>query len=120
MENAKQSAVKSMSIVNFILGAWLIVSPYIFGYATGQARWNQTVMGIIIVVLAIWRYTAVDAAWASWVNALVSLWLIIAPFALGYQLAAAYWNEIIVAIITLVVAGTNANMHVHRPHTAAL
>lgn len=120
MDQAKQSAIRTMSIVNLILGAWLIVSPYIFNYTSSQSRWNQTILGIIVAALALVRYFDVEVSWASWVNAVAAVWLIIAPFATGYTSAAAYWNEVIIAAILLVVAGTNASIHVHRPHTAAL
>lgn len=37
------------------LGAWLIVSPYLLGFATQMnATWNQVIVGIIVGGLAIW------------------------------------------------------------------
>ena len=41
--------------VNAALGAWLIVSPYLLGFATlRDALWNQIIVGVLIGGLAIW------------------------------------------------------------------
>lgn len=101
---------RTLSIVNFILGLWLIVSPYILNYGTAQARWEQTVGGVIIAIMAAIRYYIPEARWSSWVNALVALWLVIAPFVSGYQTGVAYWNEIISGILVGAVALWNAGL----------
>lgn len=41
--------------VNAALGAWLIVSPFILGFAAlSAALWNQLVVGLVVLVLAAW------------------------------------------------------------------
>jgi hypothetical protein len=41
--------------VNAALAAWLIVSPYLLGFASLQAAlWNQLVVGVLVGLLAIW------------------------------------------------------------------
>ena len=41
--------------VNIALAAWLIISPWIFGFADLQAAmWNQIIVGLIVGGLAIW------------------------------------------------------------------
>jgi hypothetical protein len=41
--------------VNAALGLWLIVSPYLLGFANMRdALWNQIVVGVLIGGLAIW------------------------------------------------------------------
>jgi hypothetical protein len=38
-----------------LLGAWLIVSPWILGYSVGHVEtWNQVIVGIVVGVLAFW------------------------------------------------------------------
>ena len=47
--------------VNAALAAWLIVSPYLLGFGgSAYALWNQTIVGLLVGVLAIW--TAVTAS----------------------------------------------------------
>jgi hypothetical protein len=44
--------------VNMVLGAWLILSPFLLGYSgLAEALWNQIVIGSLIGVLAIWSAT---------------------------------------------------------------
>ena len=45
----------------------------------------------------------------SWVNVILGLWLIVAPFALFYRgISAALWDNVIVGIIIAVLAGWRA------------
>lgn len=42
----------------------------------------------------------------NWINAILGLWLIIAPFSLGYSThAEPFWNGIIVGLVVAVLAG---------------
>lgn len=39
-----------------IVGAWLLVAPWILGFAAmGAAAWTAWIVGIMIVVLAVWK-----------------------------------------------------------------
>jgi hypothetical protein len=51
---APRNAV-GLSWINALLGIWMIISPWIYGYAghTGWL-WNSVIVGIIAVVLALW------------------------------------------------------------------
>jgi SPW repeat len=41
--------------VNVALAAWLIISPWLLGFATlAMALWNQLIVGILVGVLALW------------------------------------------------------------------
>ena len=41
--------------VNAVLAGWLIVSPYLLGFAGNQTvTWNQIIVGVLVGVLAIW------------------------------------------------------------------
>lgn len=111
-DSAVTTTSRTLSVFNFILGVWLIVSPYILGYVTAQARWEQTIAGIIVAVLAAVRYFAPQLRWTSWVNLIVGAWMIIAPFATGYQVSAAYWNEVIFGVLIGLAALWNANLGV--------
>ena len=110
------SDVRSIAGVNFILGIWLIISPWVLTYVSGQAKWNQFAFGIVVAVLALIRYAAPRAVWASWLNGLAGIWMIIAPFILNYTKTAAYWNEVIVGIVVAVLAFANMQYLGHGRH----
>lgn len=51
-----------------------------------------------------------------WINGLLGLWLIVAPFVLRYSnVRAAMWNEVIVGILVAIFAGTTARAIAQRP-----
>ena len=52
-----------------------------------------------------WR---AGVATASGLNALAGIWLIIAPFVLGYRNGDPYWNDIILGVIVCVLAMLSA------------
>ena len=47
-----------LSWVNVILGFWLIVAPFILRYPIATPRWNDIILGIIIIVLSVWSATS--------------------------------------------------------------
>lgn len=67
-------------------GVWLVLAPFILGYAviTG-ALWNDVACGILVAVLAFTQAkNPFGAEGASWTIAGVGAWLILAPFILAY------------------------------------
>jgi hypothetical protein len=113
MEGDNRETIQSLSGINVILGIWLIITPYIFSYTTGAAKWNQTILGIVVLVLAALRLTAMRRQWISFLNGLAAIWLVIAPFILTYDRSVAYWNEVIVGIIVGVLAFWNSGISLH-------
>lgn len=86
--------------VNLILGTWLFITPF-FGMemTSSTAAWNSYIFGVVVVVLSIWALVR-PRAWEEWINLIVGIWLIIAPFALGYTMqTTAMWNSIVVGVI---------------------
>lgn len=123
------SNVKAASGFNIIAGIWLIIAPFVLGYANVAAPlWNELIVGALVLVLAAVRvgnparYTGL-----SWANLVLGLWLIAAPFVLQYWgLGRAMWNEIIMGIIVAALAASSASMtnsfrrfhgHHHGPTT---
>lgn len=102
-----RSSIQSMGIINLILGAWLIVSAWFLNYNSG-AIWNQEILGIIVVILSLVRLAAPSQQWASFLNGVAGIWLIIAPFIIGFQHSVSYWNSIIVGIIIAWIAFSNS------------
>lgn len=118
MEKEEAVQTKRLSTANFILGTWLVLSPFILNYTSSAARWTQITFGIFIVLLAALRYLMPKLEWASWFAGLCGLWLIVAPFMLNYPISVAYWNEVITGILISTIAFWNLDTyteHHHRP-----
>ncbi len=97
---------KTLSWIIALAGLWEIVAPFIFGMtATTAFLWDAVIVGLALLVLGVWAALANDentVKYLNWINAVLGLWLIIAPFVLSYSsAAAAMWNDIIVGLVAL-------------------
>ena len=103
------SQVQIASGLNALVGLYEIAAAWILGYSgLGTPTTNAVIVGIIVAVLAAIRaFGAFGSAWLSWVNVLFGLWLIIAPFVLGYT-GAPRTNDIIVGIVVAVLGAWSA------------
>lgn len=54
--------LEGLSWVNFVLGGWLILAPFVLGYASGRPLWNDVILGIIVLALAAWSAMATSSA----------------------------------------------------------
>jgi len=83
---------------SFALGLWLAVSPWLADYAAHDvATANAAVCGLAFAVAAHVGFTC-DHLSSEWLNLAGGLWLVAAPFALGFE-----WNH--VAAVNAVTVG---------------
>jgi hypothetical protein len=98
--------------INLIVGIWLIIAPFGLSAAGVANAWavNDIALGILLIVLSWWMLGALTApAGAAWFEVVCGIWLIIAPFVLGYQgTRAAMSNNAICGIIVIIVAAATA------------
>ena len=109
-----------VDVINLILGGWLFLTPWIFGFTGGAAGWNAWIFGALIAVVAI-AALAAFAEWEEWVNLALGLWLIVAPWTLEFAgNTTAMRNHVIVGIVVAVLAAVEVWL-VHRkpPHVPA-
>jgi uncharacterized membrane protein HdeD (DUF308 family) len=94
------------SVLNVLAGIWLIISSWLLAFSSVQAAlWDTLLVGIAVLVLAAIRIGVPRATGASWVNVLLGIWLIVAPFALGFTAAARAMNNSIVLGILVIIFG---------------
>ena len=114
MDNTQEQSVRTQvhtaSGINIVAGLWLIIAPFVLGYSgMSGALWNDVVLGIGVAVLAIVRVgNPLQYEGISWTNFVLGLWLIIAPFVIGYTDTAGLWNDIILGVIILSMAAWSA------------
>lgn len=52
---AEPTAITPLGLVTVVLGAWLVVAPFVLGYNDGadavQAVWNDIVAGVLVIGL---------------------------------------------------------------------
>ncbi|MDE2018808.1 MAG: SPW repeat protein [Patescibacteria group bacterium] len=48
--------------LSIALGAWLIISPWVFGYADFTfAKWSNVIVGLVLVIANAWRVSEPEA-----------------------------------------------------------
>lgn len=92
---------------SFALGLWLAVSPWIVGYAEHEAATaNAAFVGLALALASHFEATF-DRISAEWLNLGMGLWLVAAPFVLGFGAAAvATANSIAVGTLVTALAGS--------------
>lgn len=97
--------VRTVSGINLLIGAWLILSPAVF-ITTGVSFWNNLIVGIAVFLFAGLRVMMprVGTRGLSWLNVLLGVWLIFSPYILDYSMSSIAWNDLIVGLV-LVAAG---------------
>ena len=98
--------------VNALLGAWLLLSPWVLAYADQRiAMVNALAVGALLVAAAIGAIV-VPKAWEEWVEVALGAWLMVSPWALGFagHMAAmqnALFSGLLVTVLALWVLGTD-------------
>jgi hypothetical protein len=108
---ASANSARWKSSVNLLAGIWLLFAPTVLNYsAITQAAWNDRIVGVLILLFALVRVIRPGSlAVLSWLNALLGVWLIIAPFLLVYGTAtlldpgAARGNDVVVGLLVLIM-----------------
>lgn len=72
-----------LDVYNLSLAVFLFVSPWLFAYANGAARFDLWASSTLIAVLSAAAIVAFSD-WEEWLNLLLGIWLISAPWLLGY------------------------------------
>lgn len=113
------SNAKLCDVANLVLGAILFFAPWIFAFDAGVQSQNAHIAGFIIVVLAIAALSAF-AFWEEWLNLIVGLWTIVAPWSLGFQGTSAMTVHVVIGILVAVLAAVELwLMHQHPPGRVA-
>src|SRR5215472_6194416 len=93
LNNVTERHEHASSLVNILLGIWIIISPFALNMHAPKAMWNNIIIGVLVGILALIRWGIDQRGW-SWVNLLLGIWLVISPFALVLG-TAAMWNNVI-------------------------
>lgn len=90
-----------MDWVNLVLGVWLFVMPF-FGYVplSSSGAMNSYLFGSFLIVISVSAIVR-EQLWEEWLNFAIGIWLIAAPFTLGFTASGAFvtWNSIIIGLI---------------------
>jgi hypothetical protein len=91
--------------VNAVLAAWLVLSPWVLGYATARvATLNAAVVGVALAAAALGAMLT-PRAWEEWTEALIGVWLVASPWLLGFAAVTnAMYMAVGIGVVVVVLA----------------
>ena len=72
-----------LDLYNLGLGAFLLVSPWLYSMTRETARLDTWFSGLLVAAVSVAAILAFRE-WEEWISLLAGLWMIVAPFALGF------------------------------------
>ena len=107
-----------VSWTNVALGVWLTISAFVFKHPSGVAVTENIVIGALVATSAVWAawaYKPVMRVIASWTVALSGIWVVAAPFVLGYEVEnASLANDVVVGIAIVALGAANVSARSRR------
>jgi hypothetical protein len=91
--------------VNALLGAWLMVSPWVLGYqGVVVAMVSTMAIGAVLVASSVGAMS-LPAAWEEWLDVVLGVALMLAPFLLGFNgVDAALQNALLTGAVVTFLA----------------
>ena len=103
-------SARTLSAIVMIVGLWLVFSPYILAYSF-TATAGQTIIGILMIAVAGFRFSLPVIAWPSWINAVLGVELISMPFSIATHGSAIYWNTLLAGLIIVGMSVWSGSLH---------
>ncbi len=87
-----------LDIYTLLCGIFLVLSPWLFGFIRAAGRMDAEVAGYALIALSAAGFLAF-ADWEEWLKAAVGIWLIAAPWLLGFTHTSAMHVSIAIGVI---------------------
>jgi hypothetical protein len=106
--------------LDVLAAIWLLISPFVLRFrSTGSLVANDVILGIVIGILALVRFFSPSrsTAWASWVNVVLGIWVLISPWVLGYAAyRTAMIDNVVMGIIVIILSLWSASASMTSDH----
>jgi hypothetical protein len=89
-------------IASLLLGVWLVVSPFVLGFA-GAATWITIILGLLVILFAVEGF-AIPSYLEEWGELLLGLALLVAPWTVGYESVSATVSSVVSGILVILFA----------------
>jgi len=89
-------------IASLLLGVWLVVSPFVLGFA-GAATWITIVLGLFVILFAVEGFV-IPSYLEEWGELLFGLALLVAPWTVGYESVSATVSSVASGILVILFA----------------
>ncbi|MBV8836044.1 MAG: SPW repeat protein [Alphaproteobacteria bacterium] len=72
-----------LDLYNFCLGAFLLISPWLYTMTHETARLDTWFSGLLVAAVSAAAILAFRE-WEEWISLLAGIWMIVSPFVLGF------------------------------------
>jgi general stress protein CsbA len=120
MLTANTKERRPLDLCNLVVGMGLFISPWLLGFAgsSGPAR-NAWIVAVALVVIS-FAEIAAFAEWEEWVSLLLGVWLMAAPWTLGFTGDHnAFWIHLVFGALMAAVSFWAIWDYRHEPHATA-
>jgi hypothetical protein len=109
-----------IDVANLVLGVLLVLAPWGLGFTSQlAASQNAWVVGPVIGLVALGALVSF-AEWQEWVNGLLGIWLVAAPWILRFSsTSSATFAHVVIGIVVTVLAASDLWSLHHRSATTA-
>jgi membrane-bound ClpP family serine protease len=90
---------------SWLLGIWLCISPGLLQFGNeGTATFAAVITGVVLICIEIVTVSTFRW-WEEWINVVIGVWLIVAPWILGFDLnRTATANFVVVGSVVVALA----------------
>ena len=92
--------------INFLLGIWMFISPWVYGAAGTGSAWNSWIVGALIAIVAAFGLSnSREARSSSWTNTILGGWLFFSPWIFAYTgNTGRFINSLCVGVVIVVLS----------------
>ena len=118
---ASQNALRghAQDWINLVCAVLLFISPWILAFSgdatATRAAWITGVVVAVFAVAALVQF----AEWEEWISALLGLWMIVAPWIVGFASIGVAVAAFVVLGIVVVAASASELWQIRHPHVMA-
>jgi SPW repeat-containing protein len=107
---------------NLVLGIILFIAPWFtVTWSHGNSSWNAWILGVLIVLAALWALATPSNVVPHWINLIFGIWVFISPWVLGYAaLSAIAWAAWIIGALVVILSVWTIVETQRSPSRAAL
>ena len=91
-------------VYKLLLGAFLLIAPWLFAFAYKPARVDATVSGVLVLFLSVAALYAF-AELEEWAALAVGLWIFVSPWVLHFPYAPAIKIHVIIGLLVFYLVG---------------
>ena len=102
---------------NILLGIWLVLSPFFYGYGSSGELGGDLLAGSAIALLAAFRtFQRNVGGWADILTAVLGVWVILSPWTLNFSGNEAHtFNNVMVGTIVLAFSLVSRLIRLREP-----